>query len=85
MQSGTHDKTTGLKGEIHMPETLNSKIRRSDNTAGTYIRMGRYYLAMARKGAGDIYYGYAREAFKRAERCNESSARLKAEIKEQDG
>ena len=48
-----------------MPETLNSKIRRSDNTAGIFIRMGRYYLAMDRKGAGDIYYGYAREAFKR--------------------
>ena len=84
MKSGMRDKTTGLKGEIHMPETLNSKIRRSNNTAQTFVRIGGYYLAMARKGAGDIYYGYAREAFKRAERCRESSARLKAEMKEQD-
>ncbi len=68
-----------------MTENLNSKIRRSDNTAETFIRMGKYYQAMARKGAGDFYYGYAKEAFKRAERCRESSVRLKAEMKEQDG
>ena len=67
-----------------MPETLDSKIRRSEKTAETFIRMGRYYLAMARKGAGGFYYGYAREAFRRAERCRESSARLNIEKESQE-
>ena len=60
-----------------MAETLNSKIRRCEKTAATFNKMGRYYLRMARKGAGDIYYQYARYAFARAERCREVVARLR--------
>ena len=60
-----------------MAETLNSKIRRCENTAETFNRMGKYYLRMAHKGAGDIYYRYARNAFARAERCREAVARLR--------
>lgn len=60
-----------------MAETLNSKIRRCENTAATFNRMGKHYLRMAHKGAGDIYFQYARNAFARAERCREAAARLR--------